>query len=104
MSCCGPSTTEAFVPHRISRDRTVRRIRRHAGACDPLDLERRSTRRRSAGQSQRPLAAEGSTRFARVAEIIDADPERRRLGRERFKAYRDRKIAARDPSAAPMGC
>ena len=30
--------------------------------------------------------------FARIAEIIDADPERRRLGRERFKAYRDRKL------------
>ena len=31
--------------------------------------------------------------FARVAEIIDADEERRRLGRERFKAYRDLKLA-----------
>jgi DNA polymerase-3 subunit chi len=32
-------------------------------------------------------------RFARVAEIIDADEERRRLGRERFKAYRELKFA-----------
>jgi DNA polymerase III subunit chi len=32
-------------------------------------------------------------RFARVAEIIDADDERRRLGRERFKIYRDLKLA-----------
>jgi DNA polymerase-3 subunit chi len=32
-------------------------------------------------------------RFARVAEIIDADPERRRLGRERFKTYRERQLA-----------
>jgi len=31
-------------------------------------------------------------RFARIAEIIDADEERRRLGRERFKAYRDLKL------------
>jgi DNA polymerase-3 subunit chi len=31
-------------------------------------------------------------RFARVAEIINADPERRRLGRERFKAYREAKL------------
>jgi DNA polymerase III subunit chi len=31
-------------------------------------------------------------RFGRVAEIIDADPERRRLGRERFKSYRDLKL------------
>jgi DNA polymerase-3 subunit chi len=28
-------------------------------------------------------------RYPRIAEIIDADEERRRLGRERFKAYRD---------------
>jgi DNA polymerase-3 subunit chi len=32
-------------------------------------------------------------RFGRVAEIIDADEDRRRLGRERFKAYRDLKVA-----------
>jgi DNA polymerase-3 subunit chi len=32
-------------------------------------------------------------RFARIAEIIDADDERRRLGRERFKAYRELKLA-----------
>ncbi len=31
-------------------------------------------------------------RFARIAEVIDSDPERRRLGRERFKAYRELKI------------
>ena len=31
-------------------------------------------------------------RFARIAEIIDADAERKRLGRDRFKTYRDAKI------------
>ena len=30
--------------------------------------------------------------YARIAEIIDADPERRRLGRERFKSYREHKL------------
>ena len=30
------------------------------------------------------------SRVARVAEIIDADPERRAAGRDRFKFYRDR--------------
>jgi DNA polymerase III subunit chi len=35
----------------------------------------------------------GLERYARVAEIIDADAERRRLGRERFKSYRDLKLA-----------
>jgi len=28
--------------------------------------------------------------YSRVAEIIDADDERRKLGRERFRAYRER--------------
>jgi DNA polymerase III subunit chi len=36
---------------------------------------------------------EGWERYPRIVEIIDADDERRRLGRERFKAYRDRKVA-----------
>jgi DNA polymerase-3 subunit chi len=31
-------------------------------------------------------------RFARIAEVIDADDERRRRGRERFKAYRELKL------------
>jgi DNA polymerase III subunit chi len=35
----------------------------------------------------------GWERFTRIAEIIDADPERRRLGRERFRVYRERKLA-----------
>jgi DNA polymerase-3 subunit chi len=35
----------------------------------------------------------GLERYARVAEIIDADEERRRLGRERFKSYRALKLA-----------
>jgi DNA polymerase III subunit chi len=30
--------------------------------------------------------------YTRIAEIIDADEERRRQGRERFKVYRDLKI------------
>ncbi len=32
-------------------------------------------------------------RYPRIAEVIDADEERRRLGRERFKSYRDLKVA-----------
>jgi DNA polymerase-3 subunit chi len=31
--------------------------------------------------------------YSRIAEIIDADEERRRLGRERFKSYRDLKVS-----------
>lgn len=35
---------------------------------------------------------DGIGRFGRIAEVIDADEERRRLGRERFKAYRDLRL------------
>jgi DNA polymerase-3 subunit chi len=31
-------------------------------------------------------------RYPRIAEIIDAGEERRRMGRERFKSYRDLKV------------
>ena len=31
-------------------------------------------------------------RFASIAEIVDADAEWRRLGRERFKSYREQKL------------
>jgi DNA polymerase-3 subunit chi len=34
----------------------------------------------------------GLDRFSRVAEVIDADDDRRRRGRERFKAYREMKL------------
>ena len=39
-------------------------------------------------------------RYARIAEIIDADEERRRLGRERFKTYREHKVPL-ETHAAP---
>ncbi|HEU0225835.1 MAG TPA: DNA polymerase III subunit chi [Steroidobacteraceae bacterium] len=34
----------------------------------------------------------GLERWARIAEVVDADEERRRLGRERFRQYRERGI------------
>ena len=79
----------AFVPHRISRD--------------PLELEDRGTPVHVTvaldGVEDADLLVnladrlpDGLPRFARVAEIIDADESRRRLGRERFKAYREQKL------------
>jgi DNA polymerase-3 subunit chi len=42
-------------------------------------------------------------RFTRIAEIVDADAETRRLGRDRFKAYRDLQLTLEthqlDPTA-----
>ena len=35
---------------------------------------------------------EAPERFERIVEVIDADDDRRRHGRERFRAYRDRGI------------
>lgn len=35
---------------------------------------------------------ESLQRFTRIAEIIDGDEDRKRLGRDRFKTYRDAKI------------
>ena len=80
----------AFVPHRISRD--------------ALHLKDRGTPVHVAvaldGAEDADLLVnladrlpEGLSRFARVAEIMDADEQRRRLGRERFKAYREQKLA-----------
>jgi len=76
----------AFVPHQISLDsidpgtpvQLVVTLERVAGADVLVNLSDR--------------LPGGLERFARVAEIIDADPPRRQLGRERFKAYRDRQL------------
>jgi DNA polymerase-3 subunit chi len=76
----------AFVPHQISLGSTDPRTPvhvvvslEHVGGADVLvNLADR--------------LPSGLERFARVAEIIDADPQRRQLGRERFKAYRDLKL------------
>jgi DNA polymerase-3 subunit chi len=77
----------AFVPHQIS-----------LGSMDPrtpvhlvVALEQVGGADVLVNLSDR--LPSGLERFARVAEIIDADPQRRQLGRERFKAYRDQKLS-----------
>ena len=78
----------SFIPHQIFLD------------GDPMDF---STPVQLALQSTATPAADLLVNLAhslpaqlpqypRIAEIIDADEERRRLGRERFKAYRDLKF------------
>lgn len=83
----------SFVPHDIHRGRPGAAADAGSGAAVQLtqDLD-------SVGSAD--LLVNVSTRlparldkFARVAEIIDADDERRRLGRERFKVYRELKLA-----------
>jgi DNA polymerase-3 subunit chi len=82
-------TDRSFVPHQLCQDRD---------SMDPQtpvhlthDLDTVGSADLLVNLSGRlPLGLE---RFARIAEIIDAEPERRRLGRERFKAYREQKLA-----------
>jgi DNA polymerase-3 subunit chi len=78
----------AFVPHRISRDEeladrgTPVHVTVALDGVDDADLLVNLADR----------LPDGLPRFARVAEILDADESRRRLGRERFKTYREQKL------------
>jgi DNA polymerase-3 subunit chi len=75
----------SFVPHRLCRE---------PGAAAPVALTATAEGAPPAdvlvnlrgGPPEMPL------RYPRIAEIVDADAERRRLGRERFKFYREMKI------------
>jgi DNA polymerase-3 subunit chi len=78
----------SFVPHELCLDekfdaRTPVHIGLEGGRLPAVDLLVNLTDRLPADLE----------RYARIAEIIDADLERRRLGRERFKSYRDLKLA-----------
>jgi DNA polymerase III subunit chi len=79
---------QSFIPHRICLDE------QSMDPATPIHLTVEPTALPAAdllvNLAQRlPAQLE---RYARIAEIIDADEERRRLGRERFKAYRDLKL------------
>jgi DNA polymerase-3 subunit chi len=79
----------SFVPHKVSVDE------RSLDAKTPVHLVLESTPAPAADLliNLLPRMPGDLERYARIAEIVDADEERRRLGRERFKAYRDLKIA-----------
>ena len=83
-----------FVPHRISRDEQL--ADRGTPVHVTVALEGVDNADLLVNLADR--LPDGLPRFARVAEIIDADESRRRLGRERFKAYRDAQARARDPA------
>ncbi len=78
----------SFVPHAIHRDEAA------PAAASPVRL---TPAIEGIGAADLLVNLSGRLpsrleRFARVAEVIDADEERRRLGRERYKAYRDLKV------------
>ncbi len=77
----------SFVPHTIddgsgAAASTPVRLTRDLATVDRADLLVNLSGR----------LPERLERFARIAEVIDADEERRRLGRERFKVYRELKL------------
>ncbi len=79
----------SFIPHKVYVDE------QSLDAATPVHLTAEPTTPPGADllvnlSSRLPAHWE---RYPRIAEIIDADDERRRLGRERFKSYRDLKIA-----------
>lgn len=78
----------SFIPHQICLDE------RSVDPATPVRLTIESTALPAADllvnlAHRLPAQLE---RYTRIAEIIDADEERRRLGRERFKAYRELKF------------
>jgi DNA polymerase III subunit chi len=93
----------SFVPHDIQRGRpsaAAGAISAAAAAASPASAAAVQLKQDLDSVGPADLLVNVSTRlparldrFARVAEIIDADDERRRLGRERFKVYRDLKLA-----------
>jgi DNA polymerase-3 subunit chi len=79
----------SFVPHRLARSGEPMDAQTPVHLMAGLEsVERADLLINLANQ----LPA-GLGRFARVAEVVDADDEIRRLGRERFKAYREQKLA-----------
>lgn len=78
----------SFIPHNICHD---------GAAMDPAARVHLTVA--GAATADADLLVNMSTslpahweRYGRIVEIIDADDERRRLGRERFKNYRDHKV------------
>jgi DNA polymerase-3 subunit chi len=78
----------SFVPHRLCRDTESMSADTPVHVSTALDAA--TAAELLVNLSDRLPA--GLERFARIAEIIDGDPERRRLGRERFKSYREHEL------------
>lgn len=79
----------SFIPHKICLDQ------QSMDASTPVQLVLESTATPAAQllvNLANGLPAQ-LPQYTRIAEIIDADEERRRLGRERFKTYRELNIA-----------
>jgi DNA polymerase-3 subunit chi len=80
----------SFVPHKVCTDQSDKDTATPVRLMQALPAGDSFAADVLVNLSQQMPA--GIERFARIAEILDADPERRRLGRERFKAYRDQQL------------
>jgi DNA polymerase-3 subunit chi len=78
----------AFVPHQLSLDGQTIDPQTPVHLVVALEAVAAADLLVNLADRQPP----GLERFPRIAEVIDADPERRRLGRERFKTYREQKL------------
>ena len=82
---------KSFVPHRRAGDADAV----PAPALPPVVLADTADADASDGGLVVNMGAEvpaGFEAYARIAEVVDADPERRQRGRERFRFYRERGI------------
>ncbi len=84
----------SFVPHDICRENRAR----DAASADIAAPVQLTADLNGVGNADLLVNLSGRLpvgleRFSRIAEVLDADDERRRLGRERFKAYRELKLA-----------
>jgi DNA polymerase-3 subunit chi len=77
----------SFVPHQICRNAVF-----DSGTPIHLTVELDALAGADLLVNLAARLPERLERFGRIAEIIDADAERRRLGRERFKSYRELKL------------
>jgi DNA polymerase-3 subunit chi len=93
----------SFLPHRVVRPRLAHAHGGDGGAGPAADAESLELEPVLVGVDAGPVRGrwdllinlggdvpEVGSRYARIAEIVDADPERRHQGRERYKHYRDR--------------
>jgi DNA polymerase III subunit chi len=78
----------SFVPHEVCRDGQSL----DAAAAVRLTLSSETVGAADLLVNLSDRLPLGLEHFTRVAEILDADPERLRLGRERFRTYREQKL------------
>jgi DNA polymerase-3 subunit chi len=77
----------SFIPHRVVREPLTEPVREPVliGMTDPPATGRWDVLVNLAAQ-----VPEFFSRYERVAEVVDANPERRERSRERYRFYRDR--------------